>query len=202
MKIFIVGATGRTGQALTQLAVAKGHNVTAFGRRPPQRLLEGSYFVAGDPQQVAALTAAISGHDAVVSCLGLRSVDDAGLLARSAAAAISAMRSSNVQRYVVVSQGLLFPSVNPIVMLLRIFLRHHVADSRAMEAAVLNSAVDWTIVRPPRLTSGTGARGFRIVKDARPNGNWSMLYNDLGACLLDIIENQSHIREIVGVASA
>ena len=153
-------------------------------------------------QQLSALAAAIPGHDAVVSCLGQRSSSDAGLLKRSASAVLAALQNSSTRRYVVVSQGLLFPSTNPIVMVLRSILRRHVADSRSMEAVVRASDLDWTVVRPPRLTERGRSRGYRVAIDAQPRGGWSMHYGDLAICLLDIVEKRTHVQEIVGVASA
>jgi putative NADH-flavin reductase len=202
LNIFVIGPTGRTGQALTTLALARGHKVTAFGRRRPQDFSDRAGFVTGNPQLAADLAPAISGHDAVVSCLGQRTSSDAGLLSRSASAAASALGDTNVRRYVVVSQGLLFSSANPVVLLLRLILRRHVADSRAMEEVVTKTNLDWTIVRPPRLTSGKPSGGFKKAAGAQPKGSWSMDYDDLGACLLDMVESRSNVREIVGVTSA
>ena len=34
MKLFVIGATGRTGQEIVQQALARGHQVTAFVRSP------------------------------------------------------------------------------------------------------------------------------------------------------------------------
>ncbi len=34
MKLFVIGATGRTGREIVQQALARGHHVTAFVRSP------------------------------------------------------------------------------------------------------------------------------------------------------------------------
>jgi putative NADH-flavin reductase len=34
MKLFVIGATGRTGQEIVQQALARGHHVTALVRSP------------------------------------------------------------------------------------------------------------------------------------------------------------------------
>ena len=108
MKILVIGGTGRTGQALAALALAKGHQVTIFGRRQPLNLAAESRFMIGDPQQESDLQNAIPGHDAMVSCLGQRSARDAWVLGRSAMATVAVMKNLNVRRYIVVSQGLLY----------------------------------------------------------------------------------------------
>ncbi|MGH6649184.1 NAD(P)H-binding protein [Aquabacterium sp.] len=61
----------------------------------------------------------MAGQDAVISCLGQRSSKDAGLLQESARAVIRAMSACGVRRYLVISQGLLYPTANPVLLLLR-----------------------------------------------------------------------------------
>jgi putative NADH-flavin reductase len=102
----------------------------------------------------------------------------------------------------VVSQGLLFPSWNPIIPLLRLILARHVADSLGMEQLVRASDVDWTIVRPPRLKEAGRPRGYRVQLGALPTGAWAMQQADLAAFLLDEAERQQHKRKIVGITSA
>jgi hypothetical protein len=57
------------------------------------------------------------------------------------------------------------------------------------------------VVRPPRLIEGNIKKGYRIETGARPNLTWSLQFQDLAACLLDLCEDGSFIRKIVGVAS-
>jgi hypothetical protein len=108
----------------------------------------------------------LPGHDAAISCLGQRSSTDARLLQDAADATMTAMSRCGLRRYLVVSQGLLFPSSNPIITLLRLVLARHVADSIAMEHLVRTSETDWTIVRPPRLPEA-GARAVTKPGPAR-----------------------------------
>ena len=72
MMIAVFGANGPTGRILTRQALAEGHQVTAFTRRPsafPQ--LPGSLRVlGGDVTDPDAVAAAVDGQDAVVSTLG------------------------------------------------------------------------------------------------------------------------------------
>jgi len=114
---------------------------------------------------------------------------------------LEAMARARVRRCVVVSQGLLFPSRNPIIAL-RLILARHLADSAAMERLVSASDLDWTIVRPLKLDEGKDIRGYRIQSDTAPRGAWTMQYNDLAAFLLDEAEKGMHKKQIVGITSA
>jgi putative NADH-flavin reductase len=202
MRLFIVGATGRTGRLVVDQAIARGHAVTAIVRKSGALPAHDNLrIVIGDPLRIDDLTPHLAGHDAVISCLGQRSGTDNTLLRDSTTAMLEAMRRSGVRRYLVVSQGLLFPSRNPIIWLLRKILARHVADSRAMEDLVRASDVEWTIVRPPRLQDGGAPHGYRLQVGARPSGARAMQRADLAAFLVDDAGKVEHIKTIVGVTS-
>jgi putative NADH-flavin reductase len=114
MKLFVVGASGRTGRQVIRQALTRGHSVAAIVRHPgsldPHQRLQ---IVTGNPLDADHLTPILAGHDAVISCLGQRSRADASLLQDAAAAMLTAMNRIGVRRNLVVSQGLLFPGWSP-----------------------------------------------------------------------------------------
>lgn len=202
MNLFVVGATGRTGRPLVEQAMGRGHTVTAIVRNPASlKPARGLSVLKGDALNADELAVALPGHDVVVSTLGHRSREDDTLLRDGAAAILKALQGSGVARYIVVSQGLLFPSKNPIIALLRLIFASTVADSNAMERLVRASDLAWTIVRPPRLQEGGAARGYRVRVDARPGGASSMERTDLATFLVDEAERGQYPRSIVGVGS-
>jgi len=186
VKLAVVGATGRTGRLVVDQAKARGHTVTAVTHR----------FV---PLDRDALAQVFTGQDGVISCLGQRDRGSPTLLRDAAAAALDAMARTGVRRYLVVSQGLLFPERNVMFRLFRVIFRRQLADSDAMERLVRASPVDWTIVRPPRLVDGTTPRGYRAEVDAWPRGGWSMRRIDLATFLVDVAERGTYARVVVGV---
>jgi putative NADH-flavin reductase len=202
MNLFLLGATGRTGRLVAEQALSRGHAVTAVVRAPGALSSRAHLnIIFGDPLSADVLTPALVGGDAVISCLGQKSRGDAHLLRNAASAVLDAMIRSGVRRCLMVSQGLLFPSRNPIIHLLRRILARHVADSIAMEQLVSASDTDWTIVRPPRLLDGVAPRGYRIKVGAQPSGPWSMRRADLAAYLVDEAEKGQHARAIIGITS-
>lgn len=72
MKIIVFGATGGTGQFVVQQALEEGFEVTAFVRTPSKlKIVHGNLTtIKGNAFNQGEVTAAIKGHDAVVSCLG------------------------------------------------------------------------------------------------------------------------------------
>lgn len=201
MRLVIIGATGRTGQQVTEQALLRGHSVRAVVRKLSTEKKEGLRTIVADPCQTEALTSALSEQDAVISCLGHRAGGNPWLVRDAAAATLQAMQQTGVKRFVIVSGALLYPTFNPVALLLKRLMADKLTDGRAAEDAITQSDADWTIVRPPRLLDGTESKGYKLVTGPKPSLTWSLQFLDLAACLLDLSEGKSHIGEIVGVAS-
>jgi putative NADH-flavin reductase len=203
MRLYVIGASGRTGHHLVDQAIARGHEVTALVRRDNAvRQQSHLQLIKGDASRPEDVAAFLDGHDAVLSCLGHRRHADAHLLQDGADALLDAMACRGVNRCLFVSQGLLFATHNPLAGLLRAMLARHVADSTAMEHLIELSDTDWTIVRPPRLVDGGHPHGYRAAPGTLPDGPASLERADLAAFMLDVVEKHQYPRAIVGVTSA
>jgi uncharacterized protein YbjT (DUF2867 family) len=80
-------------------------------------------------------------------------------------------------------------------------LKHIARDLEQAEEILRNSGLDWTIVRPPRLTNGSNER-YRIAENALPEKGFSASFRAVAAFMLDATEQRSHVHEIVGLAKA
>jgi uncharacterized protein YbjT (DUF2867 family) len=204
LRLFVLGGTGHIGGHVLDLALARGHRVTAFVRSPKKVTRNDPRLevVEGDPLSTAALTRALPEHDAVLSSLGpsgREAFRPSTLMADCAASTVAAMTNAGVARLVVVSAALLFPDRRLGFRFFRWFIRHHVHDLAAMEAVVRATDFDWTIARPPRLVTVPG-ESYRCERGALPTGAWSMPFRAVAAFLLDSVERRDHAREIVGLA--
>ena len=76
MKLFVIGATGRTGQEIVQQALARGHQVTAFVRSPEKITAKSERLTVlkGNVLDENQLFNAMQNQDAVISTLGPREV--------------------------------------------------------------------------------------------------------------------------------
>jgi putative NADH-flavin reductase len=172
MKIAVFGANGGTGRLVVEQLLAAGHQVTAIVRNrrrleiddPALRVVVVSALT--DPEQLAA---AISGQDAVISGVGPRSTKDGPVASTVTAAIVAAMHSSRVRRLVVISAAPVgeVPAGESLLMRLvfrpvfRTLLRPVFLDLANMESELARSGLDWTAVRPPRLTDGPLTRRYR-----------------------------------------
>ncbi len=200
-KLFILGATGGTGLELVSQGLARGHAVTALVRSPvklPAR--PGLTVIEGEVTDVAALTQAMAGHDAVVFTLGPRAMGPTSIYTDGMTATLAAMAAAGVSRLVVVSVAMLFPG-GPIVWLVRTLLRHGARNAKAMEALVEASNTRWTIVRPPQLTDKPARGKWRVAVRALPSLGFKIPRADLAAFLLEVFEKDPYGRELVGVCT-
>src|SRR5438552_2231207 len=153
MKLFVIGATGRTGQEIVQQALARGHQVTAFVRSPGNISAKSERLTVlkGNVLDENQLFNAMQNHDAVTSTLGPREVfEPSSMLHDSAVAITRAMDRAGVKRLAVLSAAAHFPGIpNRIASFI---MRNHMRDSLAMEEIVRSNGLEWTIARPPRLT--------------------------------------------------
>ncbi len=200
MKLFVIGATGRTGREIVQQALERGHQVTAFVRSPESITLKNERLTVlnGNAMDENQLFDAMQNHDAVLSALGPRRVfKPSSLLHDSALATTRAMHRSGVKRLVILSAAAHFPGIpNRIVSFI---LRSHMRDSLDMEEVVQASGLDWTIARPPRLTE-EDYTSYRSREAAAPKMGFTLSRKAVAAFMLDAIEQEKHFHKIVGVA--
>ncbi len=220
MKLTIFAATGGIGRQLLEQAVAAGHDVTAVVRDPAKLSREvpavRADLSAPDP---AALEAAIGGTGAVLSALGPRSRSDAGITAAGTRAILDAMRATRVRRIVVVSAapvGTVPSPGNPrpprydpgdgFLMrhlaspLIRMVFRDNYADLARMEDALRDSGLDWTSVRPPRLTNGPLTGQYRSAYGRNIRGGLTISRADVAHYMLHALDDPTSIGQTVGLA--
>lgn len=206
MRLFVLGATGGIGRQLVDQALERHHQVTAFVRSPEKlgARRDGLTVIQGDVHNTDAMSAALRGHDAVLSALGPPGPSRNTITSDSARATVAAMQATGVRRLLVVGVAALFPDVGMFGRLLRNTLLRNIADDSAeMERIVKATRLDWTIVRPPRLTNGPRREHYGVSNDHLPpgaDGNATISRADVAHFMLDEVEQPAHIRRVVGIA--
>jgi putative NADH-flavin reductase len=221
MRLTIVAATGGIGRHLVTQALDAGHEVTAVVRNP--RALPASVpfveidLAAADP---ALLHSTVDGADAVLSALGARSSADAGVAWRGTRAIVAAMQATRARRIVVVSAAPIGTVASParpkpprtdpgdgIIMrnllnpMVKRVLRTHYADLAQMEDVLRDSGLDWTVVRPPKLTDKPVTGEYRVAYGRNIRGGWSISRADVAHYMLHVINEPDAIKQVVGIAT-
>ena len=169
MKIIVFGANGGIGSKVVEQALEAGHQVTAVVRRPASISIQHPQLkvVQGDVLKPDTIQAAMAGQDAVISSLGVTVNEPTTVYSQGVANIIRAMQANGVQRLLCISASGLDPGPLYQKIIAKLFLwrafKHSYTDLVRMEAIVNASSVNWTIVRPPRLTDKERTGHYKIA---------------------------------------
>ncbi len=209
MNLLIFGATGEIGEAVLQIAVSAGHDVTAFVRSR-DKLGEARNqvkVVEGDLTDAAALASALNDTDAVISAIG-SNPDKAQLDAPATAVRLilAAMGSAGVRRFVGLAGGAVNvpgewkPLSGRISSALVRLLARNVVEAKQREFEVVSrSDLDWTMVRPPRVVAGepTG----RVEIGPKLHG-FQVTRGDLATAMVTLATGSDWLRQAPYVSEA
>ena len=204
MKVLILGATGGSGLRLIDEARERGNEVTALVRSP-EKLAKVSgkiEVVRGNLLNVGDLQHTMAGKDAVLSAFGPGTLRASPLWEQFGTNLVQAMNRAGVRRLLLVSVALLFPGLGVGGYLIsHTILGNTRIGAAKMETPVRNSDLDWTIVRPPRLTNAPRTGHYRVEENRLPHGGFTISRADQAVFLMDELERREYVRKIVGVSS-
>ena len=206
MKVLVIGAAGKSGEALVNEALAAGHKVTAFVRGATQYKKANVRVVAGDVLDAAAVDVAVAGQDAVIDALGGKTPWKVTTMETSAAHNIvDAMRRNGVRRLKISVVGAGESVKNAGFfnehLLMRTFLRGLLVDKAGMEAEIEGSNLDWTLVRPPMLTDGEKTGVARVLSTEGGEKAHKIGRADLAAFMVQQLESSRYVRQAVTVTT-
>jgi len=203
MKIFVIGASGRTGKLFTQLAVAGGHQVTALVRDKRQADVPGVSYTEGLPTDEQLLGRLLQGVDAVVVALGIsrssenpfaRVVSPLTLISDTVKALLPAMKKNGISRLITISASGVGDSWDDMPLPAKLLIRYSnimkaYEDHDRQEKLIRLSATDWTIVRPVMLNNKED-EAYSATNGAPLGGNISR--KAVARFVLDTLESGSY----------
>jgi putative NADH-flavin reductase len=220
MKLTIFAATGGIGRQTLEQAVAAGHDVTAVVRNP-RKLSRAVRAVVVDlaAPDPAALRSALEGANAVLSALGPVTKSDAGITYRGTKAIARAMQAAGVRRIVAVSAAPISTVPSPgrpnppkhdrgdglfmrylLGPLTKAIFRERYDDLARMEDVLRESELDWTIVRPPRLTDAPRTGKYRTALGRNLRRGLLISRADVADLMLRVLGQPDTIGQAIGIA--
>ena len=213
MQVLILGATGGTGRWLVTRAIDQGHTVTALVRNPANVQLQHDRLklIKGDVNNQSVLVEALDGQEAVISTLGkgfkprdlLETNKPVNFYSASAANIIKAMEKAGVNRFI----GLTSIATNPEFaktglanQAFYLVLKQAFLDMGRMEEAVKASSLDWTIVRPSRLSNKPPKWNYKISSGYKLDTDM-VSRTDLSGFLLDLLKDNNYINKAVSIGN-
>lgn len=210
MRLTVFGGTGGTGRQLIHAALAEGHIVTAPAREPARirAVHERLCTTRADVLDPASLDGTVDGADAVVSAVGApQGRTPTTVYSGGVSNILNAMGRAGVSRLITVSALPVKPRAevgrlerHVIYPILYRFFGGSYADMARMEELMRGTNVDWTVVRPPRLTNGGATGGYRTAIDHPLRRGRTISRADLAAAILGLLDEPRAVRATVEVA--
>lgn len=210
MKLTVLGATGGTGLRFVEQATAAGHEVTAVVRDPARLTYDHPNLTAvvSDVLNPDSLASVVDGREAVVSALGSSNVRTPTTLQTDSTRALArAMADTGVRRLVVVSNAGMDGSEDDVLTkfvvkpIIGRVLRHPWGDMARMEEVVRSTDLDWTVVRPPRLTDKPLTGAYRVAANRGLRGARYISRADVADFMLRTLVDPDAIRMAYTIAN-
>jgi putative NADH-flavin reductase len=208
VRLFVFGGSGGAGAQVLAQALDAGHRVTALARTPESIPSHARLTVLrGDVLEPEGWRGALAGHHAVLSCLGSPDRRPTTVYSQGIAGIVAALSDSGVRRLTCVTSASL--GLSPVAPLgqrlligrvVRPLYRHMYADMAKMEDIVAASDLDWTIVRPPRLTNGRLTGTYRTAVNGHLPRTRSLSRADLAHYLLNHLDDPVSRRSTVEIS--
>ena len=195
-RICVFGASGGTGALLVRQAMQRGHTVVAFvrGEAAKGTLPPGATVVIGSLLDPGAVERAVAGTDAVISALGPRVSSPEVFCAAATRNIIEAMKAQGVGRLLCITGAMIgdYPHLSWFMRSLRRMFRKHqpalARDRAEQERLVVASGLDWTLIKPPRLTNRRARGRVRSGGSLRIGAFSNISRADLSGFILDQID--------------
>jgi putative NADH-flavin reductase len=210
LKILIIGASGKTGQELVNQGLRRGNKITALVRNPSKFKLNAPNLrvVKGNVLDERSLDHAVQGQDAVLSALGHKKfIVPSSTLSEGTKNLIRSMTKHRVERLICITSlgindsrfklGLYYTLFTIPFILLFYFL-----DKAKQEKLIMNSDLDWTIVRPGQLTNGK----MRTTINHGSNVGSYILTKMISRAsvahfMLNQLKDETYLKKAVGITS-
>lgn len=206
MRLAIFGATGGTGLELARQALDHGHSIRVLVRNPNRMPLVNANMrvVLGNVLDRESVNKTLLGSDAVLSCLGQRNLlRNTRVVSEGTKLVVAMMKQHGLRRLVVESafgsgESLALASLAERLVFATLLWAPY-QDKNLMEPEVRASGLEWTILRPVRLTNGPLTNRYMVGTGRPPQSSVSRA--DVAAAMLKAVEERLWIGEAVSVSA-
>src|SRR5258707_1700542 len=204
--IAIFGASGQTGQELTEQALKQGYAVQALVRNPAKLSTQNPNLkvIQGDLTDPAEVEETVSGTEAVLSVIGAAKGSPRNIKVIATRNIRAAMKKNGVKRYIRLSSAALTePEPGDVVScgnkmmgaLAKTMLAAEVQDERQSAALTKQSDLDWTLVRAMAPLNNQPAKGHYQAGRMGVDVNGSISRADLASFMLDELKHGKYVRQ-------
>lgn len=213
MKVTIFGATGFSGQAILADSIKQGHEVTILVRDASKipikhqnlTIVEGNVL---NPQTVASV---LHHQEAVIQCLGVSGKGDGKpttFISDATKIIVDEMQKQQIKRLIAMSnvgagnsiafQPWFFTKI--ILPYFMKWLKVIIEDKNRMEPIIMNSNLDWTIVRCPNIVDKPAKGRCNTTLDGK-GLKLSITLSDLSKFMVDQLKQTVFIKQAPSVSN-
>lgn len=213
MKVTIFGATGFSGQSILAEVLKQGHEVTILVRDASKipikhknlTIVEGNVL---DPQTVASV---FHHEEAVIQCLGVGGKGDGNpttFISDATKIIVEEMQNQKIKRLIAMSnlgagnsitfQPWFFTKI--ILPYFMKWLKVIIEDKNRMEPIIMNSNLDWTIVRCPNIVDKPAKGTCNATLDGK-GLKLSITLPDLSKFMVDQLKQTAFIKQAPSVSN-
>jgi uncharacterized protein YbjT (DUF2867 family) len=211
-KILLLGASGRTGKEVLQLALSKGYHIHALVRDSKKIELGHPHLwvFEGDPRIPKDLHIAIDSCNGVISCLNISRTSDfpwaplrtpEDFLSMTMKNLISTCKENEVKRLIFTSAWGVGDSRQSIPSWLAWLIDNSnlapaYLEHERQEAMVKNSGLDWTIVRPVALLNNCKEKAVKAYFKPESKPRLTISRKNVAQYIVDIFDQQDLIHKM------
>ena len=213
MKIIIFGATGFSGQAILEEAVRQGHEVTVLVRDASKIHNKNNNvkIVEGNVLEPAVVSSVLHHQEAVIQCLGVGGKGDGKpttFISDATKVIVDEMQKQNIKRLIAMSNvgagnSITFQPWFFTKFILPYFmkwLKVIIEDKNRMEPIIMNSNLDWTIVRCPNIVDKPSKGTCNATLDGK-DLKLSVTLPDLSKFIIDQLTQTAFIKQAPSVSN-
>ena len=204
--VAVFGASGRTGRSVIEAARANGLVVQALSRRPNSVGGHGVEECVGALTDARTVDRTLNGCVAACVVIGPRPPYTEIFCADATRAIVEGLKRTGCRRIICQTGAMIGDYRENRSRLFELMAktwqrrqpRPH-ADRVEQERVVREAGLDWTIVKPPRLTSGGPSTALRVGPTVRVGLLTSVSRGDLGELIVREIREPRFSRQVVFV---
>ncbi len=217
MNILLLGATGRTGKLVLQLALEAGHEVNCLVRRPEKvkNRHDSLKVFQGNTQDKHDIIKAIQGCDAIISVLNISRTSDfpwaplrtpKDFLSKTMNQLISVAHEQGLTRIVVCSAWGVAETKADLPGWFRWFIDNSnigvaYRDHERQEVLLEASSLDWTIVRPVGLTNSKKPEQVIESQNNQPKPKLLISRLSVAKYMVDSLSKEENLKKKLVISS-
>ena len=213
MKVTIFGATGFSGQAILADSIKQGHEVTILVRDASKVQIKHNNLTVVEGNVLNPLTVASVLHhqEAVIQCLGVSGKGDGKpttFISDATKVIVDEMQNQKIKRLIAMSnvgagnsiafQPWFFTKI--ILPYFMKWLKVIIEDKNRMEPIIMNSNLDWTIVRCPNIVDKPAKGTCNATLDGK-GLKLSITLSDLSKFMVDQLKQTVFIKQAPSVSN-